>query len=382
MAGRVALARAAPQRRGRDADVDGPRRRVRRAAPRAAPPGCRCPPVVWLDAAGGVLERPYFVMDRVPGAPPRRGDDVSFELGELLARLHAVRARRGAARRTARPTSWDAGTRATASVRLSRDAAARRALRLARGARARGGRPGAAVGRRRPAQPARRTTAASPRCSTGSSPTSAIRSRTSARRSGPASACWTRTRSWPATNRSRARSTATPALVPLPGLRDPHRDAAGLQPRVGGGPVAPPLARCPRARPGGEKPAPGGGRRGGTRPRGGGRGADGARANHGGREARRGPTRPRSPPGSRGSSPPTFFPPPRTGRCGASSRSAVALLETIALQTATRHADEGVLEDEARRLEFAHDPELRARLLADLARTDELLAPLRRLFGG
>ena len=52
--------------------------------------GLPVPPVVWIDASGGALERPYFVMDRVPGTPPRRGDDVSFELGSLLARLHAL----------------------------------------------------------------------------------------------------------------------------------------------------------------------------------------------------------------------------------------------------------------------------------------------------
>ena len=46
-------------------------------------------PVVWLDGSGGPLERPYFVMERVAGAPPRDAA-VSRELGELLARLHEV----------------------------------------------------------------------------------------------------------------------------------------------------------------------------------------------------------------------------------------------------------------------------------------------------
>lgn len=52
----------------------------------AAAAGLPVPRVLW----SGVLERPYFVMERVAGAPPRRGDDVSRELGDLLARLHAL----------------------------------------------------------------------------------------------------------------------------------------------------------------------------------------------------------------------------------------------------------------------------------------------------
>ena len=51
--------------------------------------GLPVPSVLWLDAHGGALQRPYFVMDRLAGAPPRDAA-VSFELGELLARVHAV----------------------------------------------------------------------------------------------------------------------------------------------------------------------------------------------------------------------------------------------------------------------------------------------------
>jgi aminoglycoside phosphotransferase (APT) family kinase protein len=58
--------------------------------------GLPVPPVVWLDAGGGVLERPYFVMERLAGTPPRDAA-VSFELGSLLAKVHAV------------PVSWPTG---------------------------------------------------------------------------------------------------------------------------------------------------------------------------------------------------------------------------------------------------------------------------------
>ncbi len=57
--------------------------------------GLPVPHVLWLDPDGGPLERPYFVMERRPGRVPGRldpagRDAVSRELGTLLARLHAV----------------------------------------------------------------------------------------------------------------------------------------------------------------------------------------------------------------------------------------------------------------------------------------------------
>ena len=57
---------------------------------------------------------------------------------------------------------------------------------------------------------------------------------------------------------------------------------------------------------------------------------------------------------------------------------AVALLETISLQTTTEHGDDADLEERARAAELTRDPSLRARLLADLDRTDALLTPLRQ----
>ena len=63
-------------------------------------------------------------------------------------------------------------------------------------------------------------------------------------------------------------------------------------------------------------------------------------------------------------------------------KTAIALLETIALQTTTEHGDQADLEERARAAELAHDPSLRAHLLADLDATDQRLAPLRRLFTG
>ncbi len=61
--------------------------------------GLPVPEVLWLDADGGVLDRPYFVMERLPGQPPRplHGPErtaLSHELGELLARLHGIDAHR------------------------------------------------------------------------------------------------------------------------------------------------------------------------------------------------------------------------------------------------------------------------------------------------
>ena len=54
-------------------------------------------------------------------------------------------------------------------------------------------------------------------------------------------------------------------------------------------------------------------------------------------------------------------------------KNAVALLETIALQTRVEHADQSALEDEARALELQRAPgreAMRARLLADHAASD------------
>ncbi len=57
--------------------------------------GLPVPPVHWSDAAGGELERPYFVMERLPGtlaasAPPETRHQVARDLGARLAALHEV----------------------------------------------------------------------------------------------------------------------------------------------------------------------------------------------------------------------------------------------------------------------------------------------------
>jgi aminoglycoside phosphotransferase (APT) family kinase protein len=59
--------------------------------------GFPVPAVHWLETEHSALERPYFVMDRLPGAPASRlpGAEavaVARELGGWLARLHAVEA--------------------------------------------------------------------------------------------------------------------------------------------------------------------------------------------------------------------------------------------------------------------------------------------------
>ena len=177
--------------------------------------GLPVPPVVWLDASG-----------RRSGAAvlrhgPRAGRATAGRRRRLVRAGRAARAPArgarggGAARAAALPGRGRRPGRARALVRaLSRGAARRRCRCSAR----------SSAGSRRTcptrsprcccgATPARTTcsspTAASPPCSTGSSPTAATRWTTSARHSGPASACWTRTRSSPATSRWPARSTAT-----------------------------------------------------------------------------------------------------------------------------------------------------------------------------
>jgi aminoglycoside phosphotransferase (APT) family kinase protein len=57
--------------------------------------GLPVPRVHWIDEQGGPLGRPYLVMDRLPGAPPRPADDaepsaIARQLGSLLARLHGL----------------------------------------------------------------------------------------------------------------------------------------------------------------------------------------------------------------------------------------------------------------------------------------------------
>src|SRR4051812_32674750 len=56
--------------------------------------GFPVPQVHWLETEPSALGRPYFVMDRLPGAPPGRLGDaaraVARQLGAWLARLHAL----------------------------------------------------------------------------------------------------------------------------------------------------------------------------------------------------------------------------------------------------------------------------------------------------
>ncbi len=59
------------------------------------PHGLPVPHVLWTEAAGTTLRRPYLVMERLPGTPPGRADEttrrsVARGLGESLARLHAL----------------------------------------------------------------------------------------------------------------------------------------------------------------------------------------------------------------------------------------------------------------------------------------------------
>lgn len=58
--------------------------------------GLPIPAVHWLEMSPGALQRPYFVMDRMPGRPaaPRSADDaaaIAHDLGRRLAQLHALR---------------------------------------------------------------------------------------------------------------------------------------------------------------------------------------------------------------------------------------------------------------------------------------------------
>ena len=56
--------------------------------------GFPVPEVLWLETVPSSLERPYFVMERMPGAPLGRTDptrdSVAEELGTQLARLHRL----------------------------------------------------------------------------------------------------------------------------------------------------------------------------------------------------------------------------------------------------------------------------------------------------
>lgn len=57
--------------------------------------GLPVPRVHWMEAEASGLERPYFVMDRLPGGPPGREDEagracIARQLGARLAELHAL----------------------------------------------------------------------------------------------------------------------------------------------------------------------------------------------------------------------------------------------------------------------------------------------------
>ena len=57
--------------------------------------GLPTPGVYWLEKSPEVLDRPFFVMDRLPGTPPapRAADDaaaIAGDLGRKLARLHGL----------------------------------------------------------------------------------------------------------------------------------------------------------------------------------------------------------------------------------------------------------------------------------------------------
>jgi aminoglycoside phosphotransferase (APT) family kinase protein len=73
------------------------------------------PRVHWLETEPSALGRPYFVMDRLPGAPPGRlgaaeAHAVARQLGAWLARLHALPA--GALPEPAAPVTASGATRA------------------------------------------------------------------------------------------------------------------------------------------------------------------------------------------------------------------------------------------------------------------------------
>ena len=57
--------------------------------------GLPVPRVHWIDETGGALGRPYLVMERLAGGPPRPRDAaersaIAGQLGALIARLHVV----------------------------------------------------------------------------------------------------------------------------------------------------------------------------------------------------------------------------------------------------------------------------------------------------
>lgn len=59
------------------------------------PHGLPVPAALWLETEGSSLGRPYFVMERAPGAPLGRADAatrdaIARQLGRALARLHAL----------------------------------------------------------------------------------------------------------------------------------------------------------------------------------------------------------------------------------------------------------------------------------------------------
>jgi aminoglycoside phosphotransferase (APT) family kinase protein len=59
------------------------------------PHGLPVPEVLWLETEPSTLERPYFVMERMPGGPLGRADSATREavavgIGAALARLHAL----------------------------------------------------------------------------------------------------------------------------------------------------------------------------------------------------------------------------------------------------------------------------------------------------
>lgn len=88
--------------------------------------GLPVPSIVWWDADGGSLARPYIVMDRMPGTSaqmrdPIRASRTAVDLGHLLAQLH---------RRTHAKTSSGHSTDQELAAWTSRIAALQRRPRL------------------------------------------------------------------------------------------------------------------------------------------------------------------------------------------------------------------------------------------------------------